>query len=46
MGSGMIPKMIVEWNVEGRRRKGIGNSGWTEEGAEDRDAWRSKISLD
>ena len=56
MGEDRIPKMILEWNAEGRRRRGKPREQWmdgirrsmnrmelTEEDAQDRDLWRSKL---
>jgi hypothetical protein len=51
----IIPKIILEWNTEGRRKIGRSKKHWmneiisiiskdlTEEGAENGDLWRSEI---
>ena len=56
MGEDRIPKMILEWNAEGRREKpqekwmdGIRRSmnrlELTEEDAQDRNLWKNKITV-
>ena len=58
MGEDRIPKIILEYNAEGRRRRGKPQKKWkdgirrsmnrlelTEEDAQDRNAWKNKITL-